>query len=115
MEYSQKPTGVTHAAAQWEADGAPAHAMNRTEGLDMGDEGMVGHHTADEITLHNAHPHQAHSVGYEDSTMGTSYENHGFEAVHIKHGRRHKGAEHHPPKGLFEPTALDTTKQKVFG
>jgi len=103
---SQAPQ-MTPAAAAWEANGVPAHTKIAQHGLDMGDEGMVGSHTADEVMLRNAHPHQAHSVGYEDSTLGTVYENHGFEAVSIKHGRRGKGAEHHPPAGLWEPTAID--------
>jgi hypothetical protein len=100
MAGRHKPTGQ-FAAARWEADGAPAHSKPATHGLDMGDEGMTGHDGSDAVMLQNAHPHQAHSIGYEDSTMGTTYENHGFEAVHIKHGRRDKGAEHHPPLGLM--------------
>ena len=47
--------------------------------------------------LVNGHPHQEHSAGY-DADDGYSYDNHGFEAVHIVHGSRDKGGEHHPPQ-----------------
>jgi hypothetical protein len=103
---TQKPQ-LTPAAAAWEANGVPEHTKPATHGMDMGDEGMVGSHQSDEVMLKNAHPHQAHSVGYDDSDMGVNYKNHGIDAVHIKHGRRSKGAEHHPPSGLFDPTAVD--------
>ncbi len=99
MKGSQTPKD-TPAAAAWEANGTPKHTAMAIHGLDMGDEGMTGHDPSDKIMLMNAHPHQAHSVGYEDSTLGTTYENHGFESVHIKHGNRQKGSEHHPPLGL---------------
>ena len=104
------------ASHMWQKDGAPAHDKPATHGLDMGDEGMVGHHQADEVMLANAHPHQAHSVGYEDSERAASYTNHGIAAFHIKHGRRNKAPEHHPPLGLYEPDAVDHTKkmQTVF-
>lgn len=108
MKRTQSPT-ETPAAAAWEANGVPEHTSQAKYGMDMGDEDMVGAHTADKVTLRNAHPHQAHSIGYDDSDLGTNYENHGFDAVHIKHGRREKGAEHHPPLGLWEPTAIDHT------
>ena len=109
-------TESTPASAKWEHDGAPPHDKNATHGLETGDEGMVGHHQADHVMLHNAHPHQAHSVGYENSERAQSFESHGLEAFHIKHGRRNKGAEHHPPSGLYEPTALEHTPktQGVF-
>jgi hypothetical protein len=115
MKGTQVPA-KSPAAMAWEANGVPEHTTNASQGMDMGDEGMVGSHTADRVMLQNAHPHQSHSTGYEDSTMGTTYENHGFESVHIKHGRRDKGAEHHPPKGLWEPTAVDhsTSTKGVF-
>lgn len=115
MAGRHRPSGK-YGTVQWKAGGTPQHTEPAAYGLDMGDEGMVGHHQADEVTLRNAHPHQSHSVGYEDSTLGTVYENHGFAAVHFKHGNRGKGAEHHPPAGLFEPNAVDHTKktQKVF-
>jgi hypothetical protein len=105
MKLTQSPQD-TPAAAAWEASGVPEHTKPSKHGLDMGDEGMVGSHMADEVMLHNAHPHQAHSVGYTDDS-GASYENHGFDAVHIRHGRRDKGAEHHPPQGLWDPHAVD--------
>jgi hypothetical protein len=106
----------TFASRMWQKDGAPAHTPPAKHGLDMGDEGMVGHHRADKVSLLNAHPHQAHSVGYEDAPGAAHYENHGIAAVHIKHGRRDKGAEHHPPLGLFDPDAEDHTPsmQRVF-
>jgi hypothetical protein len=78
----------------------------------MGDENMTGQHRADKVILHNAHPHQEHSIGYHDAAAGAKYENHGFESVHINHGRRDKGPEHHPPLGLYEPDALDSLKGK---
>ena len=99
---TQKPQ-LTPAAARWEANGVPEHTSIAKHGLDMGDEGMIGSHTNDKVMLTNSHPHQAHSVGYDDSSMGTNYTNHGIDAVHIKHGRRDKGAEHHPPLGLWSP------------
>lgn len=99
MYLTQTPK-ETPAVAAWESDGAPAHTAPAKYGRDMGDEGMTGHDSSDKVTLRNAHPHQSHSVGYEDSTLGTVYENHGFESVHIKHGNRGKGPEHHPPLGL---------------
>jgi hypothetical protein len=105
---TQKPQ-MTPAAAAWEANGVPEHTSIVTHGLDMGDEGMVGSHTADKVSLRNAHPHQAHSTGYDDSSLGVNYTNHGISAVNIKHGRRDKGAEHHPPSGLWDPTAVDHT------
>jgi hypothetical protein len=107
---TQKPQ-LAPAAAKWDVDGAPAHTAPSKQGLDMGDEGMVGHHQADAIMIMNAHPHQAHSVGYDDASAGTQYQNHGFDAVHIKHGRRDKGPEHHPPQGLWEPDAIDHSKK----
>jgi hypothetical protein len=99
---TQKPQ-LTPAAANWEANGVPEHTSIAKHGLDMGDEGMIGSHSNDKVMLTNSHPHQAHSVGYDDSSMGTNYTNHGIDAVHIKHGRRDKGAEHHPPLGLWSP------------
>ena len=106
---AQEPTydvTSTPAAAAWEAGGTPQHTRVRTQGIDMGDEGMIGAHKAGRMTLANAHPYQSHSVGYEDSPAGTQYVNHGIDAVHIKHGRRDKNPESHPPLGLidYEPT-----------
>lgn len=110
-EFSQIPTGVEVGNIGGRDTVWPIHSKQHSPpGLE--DEGMVGHHRADKVTLHNAHPHQSHSVGYEDSTMGTTYENHGFEAVHIMHGKRDKGPEHHPPKGLWEPNAVDHTPKR---
>jgi hypothetical protein len=110
--FSQVPTaGNTPLEKAW-----PIHGKhNNNQVLD--DKDMVGSHRNDKVTLHNAHPHTSHSVGYHDSPMGSSYENHGIEAVHIMHGRRDKPAEHHPPKGLWEPDALDHRQgmQTVFG
>jgi hypothetical protein len=91
----------------------PIAKVNRVASTGVGDDGMVGHHSHDHVIVHNAHPHQEHSVGYHDS--GTEYINHGFESVHFTHGKRDKGAEHHPPQGLMETGALQSGKQKVFG
>jgi hypothetical protein len=105
---TQQPQEMS-AVADWTANGTPKHTEPAVHGLDMGDEGMVGSHTNDRVMLLNAHPHQAHSVGYDAQDVGESYENHGFQAVHIRHGNRNKGAEHHPPLGLWDDGAVQHT------
>ena len=52
------------------------------------------------MTLANAHPHQAHSVGYEEGPQAQLGETHGIDSFHVEHGRRQKGAEHHPPQHI---------------
>jgi hypothetical protein len=67
----------------------------------LSDDGMTGQHTNDKVMLQNAHPHQAHSVGYDnehDSQM-----NHGIAGFTVSHPKRDKAPEHHPPKGLRDP------------
>lgn len=97
-------------------DAWPIHAETRQPPQTTGDDGMVGNHGHDRVTLHNAHPHQEHSKGYTSQDgIGTAYESHGFEGIHITHGKRDKAPEHHPPKGLMEHRALQSGKQQVFG
>jgi hypothetical protein len=94
----------------------PIQKQTRLTPQGTGDDGMVGAHSNDRVMLHNAHPHQEHSVGYTaEDGVGTSYETHGFAGVHITHGKRDKGPEHHPPKGLMEHGAQQSSKQQVFG
>jgi len=87
-------------------DAWPMAHVDRVATESLGDEGMVGQHRNDRVKMLNAHPHQEHSVGYHDS-HGTQYSTHGIDAVHFIHGKREKGAEHHPPKGLMEHNAID--------
>lgn len=102
-EFSQEPS-----AANIPLDRSwPIHTKQHIPNT-LSDEGMTGSHRADRVTLRNAHPHQSHSVGYHDSPMGQEHTNHGIEAVHIMHGKRDKGAEHHPPKGLYDPDAVNS-------
>jgi hypothetical protein len=54
---------------------------------------------APEVEFTNGHPHQEHSAGY-DASSGYTYDNHGFESVHIVHGSRDKGGEHHPQQAF---------------
>src|SRR5882757_8306427 len=77
--------------------GVPHNKAPVAYGKDLGDEGMLGHHTNDHVTLHNAHPHVSHSIGYEGDSK---YKNHGIDAIHVRHGSRDKNPEHHPPSGL---------------
>jgi hypothetical protein len=69
----------------------------------LSDDGMTGQHTNDRVMLRNAHPHQAHSVGY-DNEHG-SQTNHGIQGFSVIHPKRDKAPEHHPPKGLMDHTA----------
>ena len=57
------------------------------------DHGLKGS-VNDRPLIGNGHPHQAHSVGYHDSPMGSSYDNHGFNAVPIVHGQRGDAGAH---------------------
>jgi hypothetical protein len=79
--------------------GVPHNKAPAKQGSGLGDEDMLGHHTNDHVTLHNAHPHTEHSVGYDGDV---SYTNHGFDAIHMRHGARDKNPEHHPEKGLYD-------------
>lgn len=62
--------------------GVPQNKAPAKVGTDLGDEAMMPK---------NAHPHQEHSAGYGGDV---AYENHGFEAFHVRHGARDKQAEH---------------------
>jgi len=103
----------------------------------LDDYGHTGAHAHDEIVMHNAHPHQQHSVGYgrahkmtEDTgelgpdpmksgnRIESEYENHGYQAFHVVHPNRDKAAEHHPPKGrvgAYESTSQQPATQTIFG
>lgn len=78
--------------------GVPEHTKPAPYGKDMADEGMLGAHSHDRLTMHNAHPHMEHSVGYDGDS---NYTNHGIDAIHIRHGKRDKGSEHHPPQEMM--------------
>lgn len=124
--FSQTPTGVpeaVHSSSLRQGDG---HAFARDIHEDAAgrgkdhvadDDGMMGSHTNDKVMLGNAHPHTQHSVGYHvESPRHQPYENHGIEATHVVHHKRDKNAEHHPPKGLYDPGVVDHEKftQSVF-
>jgi hypothetical protein len=94
------------------------YLRRRHQGQSTDDEGHVGQHQNDVVMLHNAHPHQSHSVGYHtESPRHTRHENHMFESVHITHHKRDKAPEHHPPKGLMVHGAVDHARdtETVFG
>ena len=81
----------------------PLHSEHNHEHTDMGDDGMVGAHRNDRVLMHNSHPHQQHSKGHD--AHHEPHVNHGIQGFYIAHGKRDKGAEHHPPKGLMEHNA----------
>jgi len=95
------------------------HELSRHYGPSTDDEGHVGQHQNDVVALRNAHPHQSHTVNYVDDggPRKDSYMTHGFQAVHITHHKRDKGAEHHPPKGLMVHGAVDHERdtQTIYG
>jgi hypothetical protein len=109
---SKSPVGF---AGYKEPSDFPMHTALSTEHTDLGDDGMVGQHRNDRIMLRNSHPHQSHSVGYE--AQHETHENHGLEGFSVVHGRRDKGPEHHPPKGLVEHKARQNRAdmQSVMG
>jgi hypothetical protein len=115
QNFGQEPTEFNHAVAP---SAFPEHSDHPDFQKDLGDDGLIGQHRNDKVTLHNAHPHQEHSKGHD--AHHPTHLNHGFAGFHIAHGRRDKGSEHHPPKGLMEHNAVqhrgDMAKETgVFG
>jgi hypothetical protein len=74
------------------------------------DHGLKGSNSHDRITVHNAHPHQAHTHSEDVS----HYHSHGLMAMDITHDRRQKGEEHHPPLGLDAAIQHSDTMQNCL-
>jgi hypothetical protein len=127
--FTQKPTeadGIHDCTPPMESMGnhsASKHAainewMNHMQSNHSADdEGMMGSFVNNKVTLHNAHPHTEHSVGYHVTSPRHEHGlNHGIQSMHIVHHKRDKNPEHHPPKGLYDQGAVDhgNFTQSVF-